>query len=96
MSEADKEAAEKENKLDGDYMVGTVKCNISSTRNGFWARVQCDDQENVQVIDLETMTFVTFNPKEKGRKGHFVSPEYGVVTKFVDASGKEVKVTRMK
>ena len=96
MSEADKKTAEKENKLDGDYMVGSVKCNISSTRNGFWARVQCDDQENVQVIDLETMTFGTFNPKEKGRKGHFVSPEYGVVTKFVDASGKEIKVTRIK
>ena len=96
MSEADKETAEKENKLDGDYMVGSVKCNIASTRNGFWAQVKCDDQENLQVIDLETMTFGTFNAKEKGRKGHFISPEYGVITKFVDASGKETKVTRVK
>ena len=95
MSEADMKASEMENKLDGDYMVGTVKCNITSTKNGYWARVQCDDQENFQIIDTETMTFGTFNPKEKGRKGHFVSPEYGVIEKFVDAAGKEFKVTRL-
>jgi hypothetical protein len=58
--------------------------------------VKCDDQENIQIIDLESMTFGTFNPKEKGRKGRFISPEYGVITKFVDASGKETKVTRVK
>lgn len=95
MTDADREAAEKENKLDGDYMVGAVKCNITSTISGFWARVKCDDQENVQIVDTETLTFGTFNPKEKGRKGHFVSPEYGVITKFVDAAGKEYKVSRL-
>lgn len=96
MSEEDIKAAEAANKLDGDYMVGSVKCNITETRNSYWARVKCDDQENFQVIDTETMTFGTFNPNEKGRKGHFVSPEYGVITKFVDASGKEFKVSRVK
>jgi hypothetical protein len=35
MSEADKEAAEKENKLDGDYMVGSVKCNILQPETDF-------------------------------------------------------------
>ena len=96
MSEADIKTAESENKLDGDYMVGSVKCNIVETRNGFWARVKCDDQENFQIVDTETMTFGTFNPNEKGRKGHFVSPQYGVIEKFVDALGKEFKVTRVK
>jgi hypothetical protein len=96
MTEAEIKEEESANKLDGDYMIGTVKCNITETRNGFWARVKCEDQPNFQVIDLETMTFGTFNPNEKGRKGHFVSPEYGVIEKFVDASGKEFKVTRVK
>lgn len=96
MSEADIKTAESENKLDGDYMVGSVKCNITETRNGYWARVKCDDQENFQIVDTETMTFGTFNPNEKGRKGRFVSPEYGVIEKFVDASGKELKVSRVK
>jgi hypothetical protein len=95
MSEDEMKAAESENKLNGDYMVGTVKCNITSNISGYWARVKCDDQENFQVIDTETMTFGTFNPNEKGRKGQFISPEYGVIEKFVDASGKEFKVTKL-
>lgn len=96
MSEADMKAADDANKLDGDYLVGNVKCNIKTNKSGFWARVKCEDQENFQVIDTETLTFGTFNPNEKGRKGKFISPEYGVITKFVDASGKEIKVTRVK
>ena len=95
MSDEEMKAAESENKLDGDYMVGTVKCNITTNISGYWARVKCDDQENFQIVDTETMTFGTFNPNEKGRKGHFVSPEYGVIEKFVDASGKEFKVTKL-
>jgi hypothetical protein len=95
LTEAEMKEAEKMNKLDGDYMVGGVKCNITETRNGFWARVKCDDRENFQIIDTESMTFGTFNPNEKGRKGRFVSPQYGVIEKFVDASGKEFRVTRV-
>lgn len=96
LTEAEIKEAEKLNKLDGEYLVGSVKCRITSTRNGYWARVQCDDQENFQIVDTETLTFGTFNPNEKGRKGRFVSPEYGVIEKFVDASGKELKVSRIK
>lgn len=96
MSEEDIKAAEAANKLDGDYLVGNVKCNITTNLSGFWARVKCDDQDDFQVIDTETLTFGTFNPNEKGRRGSFVSPEYGVITKFVDASGKEFKVSRVK
>jgi hypothetical protein len=96
MTEAEMKEAESANKLNGDYLVGDVKCSITTNMSGFWARVKCDDQENFQVIDVETLTFGTFNPNEKGRKGNFVSPEYGVIEKFVDASGKEFKVGRIK
>lgn len=96
LTEAEMKKAESENKLNGDYMVGDVKCNITTNISGYWARVKCDDQENFQVIDTESLTFGTFNPNEKGRKGHFVSPESGVIEKFVDASGKEFKVSRIK
>ncbi len=95
LSEAEMKAADETDKLSGDYMVGNTKCTINQNKSGYWARVKCDDQENFQVIDTESMTFGTFNPKEKGRKGHFVSPEYGTITKFVDASGKEFPVTRL-
>lgn len=95
MTEAEMKEADSLNKLDGDYLVGKVKCNITTNKSGYWARVKCDDQENFQVIDTESLTFGTFNPNEKGRKGHFVSPEYGVIEKFVDATGKEFKVTRL-
>ena len=96
LSEAEMKEADGANKLDGDYLVGDVKCNITTNKSGFWARVKCDDQENFQVIDTETMTFGTFNQNEKGRKGRFVSPEYGAIEKFVDASGKEFNVSRIK
>ncbi len=96
MTEAEMKAADRANKLDGDYLVGAVKCTITTNKSGYWARVKCDDRENFQIIDTETLTFGTFNPNEKGRKGRFVSPEYGVLEKFVDSSGKELKVTRIK
>lgn len=96
MTEAEMKAADSENKMDGDYMVGAVKCTVTTNKSGYWARVKCDDQENFQVIDTESMTFGTFNPNEKGRKGKFVLSEDGSIGKFVPASGKEVKVVRVK
>lgn len=82
--------------IDGDYMVGGVKCSVTMTKNGYWARVQCDDQKDFQVIDTETLTFGTFNPKEKGRRGKFELAKDGSIAKYIDASGKEIKVTRAK
>lgn len=96
MTEAEMKAAESANKLDGEYRIGAVKCSIATNRSGFWARVKCDDQENFQIIDTETLTFGTFNPNEKGRKGKFVLREDGSVDKFIDASGREFKVVRLK
>lgn len=96
LTEAEMKAADAANKMDGDYTVGAVKCSITTNKSGFWARVKCDDQENFQVVDTETMTFGTFDPNEKGRKGHFVFSPERAIEKFVDASGKEYKVSRVK
>ena len=82
--------------FEGDYLVGTVKCNVTSNLSGYWARVKCDDQENVQIIDTESLTFGTFNTNEKGRRGKFTLAEDGSINKYIDGSGKEVPVTREK
>lgn len=82
--------------LDGDYIVGGVKCSVVTTINGYWARVLCDDHKDVQVIDTETLTFGTFNPKEKGRRGKFELAGDGSIGNYIDASGKEIKVARTK
>jgi Protein of unknown function (DUF3828) len=96
MTEAEMKAADGANKLDGNYLVGAVKCSITTNKSGYWARVKCDDRENFQVIDTETLTFGTFNPNEKGRRGKFVFKEGESNGKFIDASGKEFKVRRIK
>ncbi len=87
---------EKADPLDGNYLVGGVKCGVETTRSGYYARVKCDDQPNFQVVDTESMTFGTFNPKEKGRRGHFVLADDRSIKAFIDASGKEIKVTKVK
>lgn len=83
--------------IDGDYLVGEVKCGIESNLAGFWARVKCEDQPNIQIIDMETLTFGTFNPKEKGRRGQFVfTDDKFTAGEFIDKSGKKFKVVRVK
>jgi len=82
--------------LDGNYLVGGVKCSVETTKSGYWARVNCDDQSRFQVVDTETMTFGTFDPKEKGRRGHFVLAKDRSIQKFIDSSGKEIKVSKVK
>jgi hypothetical protein len=96
MTDSERATAESEDKLSGDYMVGTVKCTITSNISGYYARVKCDDQENFQVVDTETLTFGNFNPKETGRKGSFVRADDNSIVKFIDASGKEFPVSRVK
>ncbi len=96
MTEAEMKAADGANKLDGDYLVGAVKCSVTTNKSGYWARVKCDDQENFQVVDTESMTFGIFNPNEKGRRGNFARAADGSISEFVDASGKKTKVARVK
>ncbi len=81
--------------MDGNYLIGDVKCGVETTKGGYWARIKCDDQPNVQIVDTETMTFGTFNKKEKGRRGHFVVGDDRSIKKFIDASGKEISVSRV-
>jgi len=69
VTDAERKAAESENKLNGDYLVGAVKCSVETNISGFYARVKCDDQKDYQVIDTESLTFGSFNPNEKGRRG---------------------------
>ncbi|CAN5374619.1 hypothetical protein BH10ACI3_BH10ACI3_02970 [soil metagenome] len=82
--------------MDGNYMIGRVKCSVETAKNGYWARVICDDQpkDSFQVIDTETLTFGTFNKKEKGRRGKFMLAADGSINKYIDGSGKEIKVSR--
>ena len=89
-------ASEQKIPLDGDYMIGGAKCSVATTKNGSWARVQCDDQKSFQVIDTETLTFGTFNPQEKGRRGKFTVGADGSINKYVDRTGKELTVKRLK
>lgn len=96
MTEAEKKAAESENTFNGDYMVGDVKCSFTENKGGYWARVKCDDQKNIQIIDTETLTFGLWKANEKGRRGQFVRAADGSISEFVDASGKKIKVTRVK
>ena len=96
MTEAEMKSADSQNKMDGNYLVGTVKCNFTTNKSGYWVRVKCDDRENFQVIDTESLTFGIFNPNEEGRRGKFVLLEDGSIGKFVDAAGKELKVSRLK
>ena len=96
LTDAERAEADSADKLSGDFLVGTVKCSITTNKSGYWARVKCDDQNNFQVIDTETMTFGTFNPNETGRRGQFIRAADGSISEFVDASGKKIKVTRVK
>lgn len=96
MSEAERAAADKDDTLSGAYLVGNVNCNFAQNRGGFWARVKCDDQENFQIIDTETLTFGLWKKGEKGRRGNFVRAADGSVREYVDAAGKKTKVTRVK
>lgn len=96
MTEAERAAAAKDDKLSGDYLIGNVKCNFAQNTGGYWARVKCDDQENIQIIDTESLTFGLWKKGDKGRRGNFVRAADGSVSEFVDASGKRTKVTRTK
>lgn len=95
-TDAERIADPSENKLNGDYMVGAVKCSVETNLSGYYARVKCDDQEKFQVIDTESLTFGDFFGNKKGRRGNFVLAADGSIGEFVDASGKKTKVTRIK
>jgi hypothetical protein len=53
-------------------------------------------QANFQVINAESLTFSSFNPKENGRRGRFVSRQTGRNERFVYGTGKEFEGRRIK
>lgn len=82
----------------GDYMVGKVKCSLTPTLSGFKTRVECDGQNGFRFYEFEGTdtenTFVELDGKGK-EKSRFVFKNGEQDGKFFDASGKEVKVTRV-
>lgn len=83
--------------LDGDYLIGAINCSIETTKNGFWARVKCADQENFQVVDTESLTFGIFNPNETGRKGRLVFTNDKFTNgEYISEAGRKIKITRVK
>lgn len=82
----------------GEYMVGNVKCSVLPATNGINYRVQCEDSEDFkiyQVLGEETQTSFIHSDEKGVHKGKFVFKNGEKNGKFIDASGKEVKVTRV-
>lgn len=83
----------------GDYMVGTVKCAVTPTKGQFRYRVECADQEGFQLYAVEGNEEETayINTDEKGvEKSRFVFKNGATDGRLINASGKEVKVSRIK
>lgn len=83
----------------GEYMVGNVKCNVVPTLNGLSYRLHCEDEEDFKLYQVEGDETETayIHIDEKGvEKGRFVFKNGDADGKFIDASGKEVKVSRIK
>jgi hypothetical protein len=83
----------------GDYMVGAMKCNVVRTMSSVELyRVTCDGQEGFKLYAVEgTETGTAFvHTDDKGKQqGTFVFKNGEKDGKFIDAWGKEVKVTRV-
>lgn len=94
-----KKEADSNQTFKGDYMVGKTKCAVTPTLNGMSYRVQCDGQEDFRLYSAEGDETETayINMDEKGAEtGKFVFKNGAADGKFIDASGKEVKVTPVK
>jgi hypothetical protein len=83
----------------GDYMVGTTQCRIERTMSRFeFYRVTCDGQEGFKIyaVDGNEKETAYIHTDDKGKEtGKFVFKGDEKNGKFIDASGKEVKVKRV-
>lgn len=80
----------------GDYVIGKTKCSVMRTLNGMYHRVQCEGQEGFKLYAVEGNEIETayINTNEKTKKeSKFVFKNGAKSGKFIDAAGKEVKVT---
>ena len=83
----------------GEYTVGNGKCTVTPTLGGLSFRVECDGQEGFKLYQVEGNEIETafIHVDEKGaEKGKFVFKNGETNGKFIDASGKEVKVSPFK
>lgn len=83
----------------GDYMVGTAKCTVTPTLGQFKYRVECAGREGFQLYMVEgneKETAYIFTDQKGAEKSRFVFRNGETDGRFVDASGKEVKVSRIK
>jgi hypothetical protein len=83
----------------GDYMVGAMKCSVERTISRIELyRVFCDRQffKLYAVEGSETETAYIYTDDKGKQQGRFVFKNGKKDGKYFDASGKEVKVTRMK
>ncbi len=83
----------------GGYMVGTKLCDVMPTMNGMFHRVTCDGQEGFRLYATEGDENQTAYIRNEGKTkviDKFVFKNGSEDGKFIDASGKEIKVTRVK
>ncbi len=82
----------------GDYLVGTVPCDVAPTMNGMFYRVRCEGQEGFKLYSADGNENETafIHVDDKGNeKDKFVFKNGEKDGKFFDASGKEIKVSRV-
>ena len=83
----------------GEYTVGTEKCEVTPTLNGMYFRVKCGGSEGFKLYAVEGSEIETayiYTDDKGAEKGKFVFKNGETGGKFVDASGKEMKVTPIK
>ena len=83
----------------GDFLVGKIKCTVNPTLSGFSYRVECEGQEGFKLYQAEgdeTETAYIYVDEKGNEKGKFVFKNGETNGKFIDAAGKEVKVSLIK
>lgn len=83
----------------GDYMVGTGKCTVTPTKGQMLHRVECAGREGFQLYAVEgdeKETAYIFTDQKGAEKSRFVFRNGETDGRFIDASGKDVKVSRIK
>jgi hypothetical protein len=83
----------------GDYMVGTVRCTVTPTKNQMLHRVECAGREGFQLYAVEgdeKETAYIYTDQEGAEKSRFVFKNGETNGRFIVVSGKEVKVSRVK
>lgn len=82
----------------GEYIVGKTKCNVMPTLNGFSTRIECEGEDGFKLYKFEgdETQNVFIHLDEKGvERGKFIFKNGETNGKFINALGKEVKVSKV-